>query len=374
MSGAPRPDEAAATPPKGDPQLSVLLACFAGADSAAKIRRPLSELLKQQGDTILDEGIFRVDGNGKGRVYDPRRATAGALTAALTWGIFGLVAGGGSWTSLVIWAVLGAVCGGLFTYYSVHTLPKAQLGRLAEGMHPDSSAIALFTKGTDAEEVLSSVASHEPTTATLAAIFGDLSARVTAGSADPGEDSAPPADQNTILNMLVVRMPGQHAARQALADERSATKADPTLPRVELLFESDEHGGLKVHSPTWGVHARARSNVISWGLLGLVVGAIASLTGGGGILGSLESGLVTAIGWGVFGLVAGVLYGLWVGRTVSPRRLKGMDALLPPDSSLTLAWAGGVLTKEAIDRWASPESQRLVLRFEPTARGVVLRA
>jgi hypothetical protein len=84
--------------------------------------------------------------------------------------------------------------------------------------------------------------------------------------------------------------------------------------------------------------------------------------------------LVTAIGWGVFGLVAGVLYGLWVGRTVSPRRLKGMAALLPPDSSITLAWAGGVLTKEAIDRWASPESQRLVLRFEPTARGVVLRA
>ena len=37
MSNAPRPDEAAARSSKGDPQLSILLACFEGADGAAKI-------------------------------------------------------------------------------------------------------------------------------------------------------------------------------------------------------------------------------------------------------------------------------------------------------------------------------------------------
>ena len=40
-------------------------------------------------------------------VYDPRRSMAGALTSALTWGVFGLLASGGSWASVGIWGLIG---------------------------------------------------------------------------------------------------------------------------------------------------------------------------------------------------------------------------------------------------------------------------
>ena len=99
------------------------------------------------------------------------------------------------------------------------------------------------------------------------------------------------------------------------------------------------HGGLKIHSPTWRVHARARSN---------------------------------AFGWCAFGLVAGALYGLWAGRGVSARRLKGVGPLLPPDSSMILAWAGQAATQDAIERWMAPASERLVMRYDSIGAGVLL--
>ena len=46
------------------------------------------------GDAILDEVVLRVDAKHKAQVYDPRRVLAGTLTPALTWGLFGLLAGG----------------------------------------------------------------------------------------------------------------------------------------------------------------------------------------------------------------------------------------------------------------------------------------
>ena len=63
--------------------------------------------------------------------------------------------------------------------------------------------------------------------------------------------------------------------------------------------------------------------------------------GNDGVLGAIESGLLIGVLWGIFGAFAGALYGMWAGRGVSARRLKGLGAFVPPDSSLALAWADG---------------------------------
>ena len=84
-----------------------------------------------------------------------------------------------------------------------------------------------------------------------------------------------------------------------------------------------------------------KEDIIGWGVFGVAVGAITGFVGNGGILGSIESGVVTGVLWAIFGLFAGALYGLWAGRAVSARRLKGVGPLLPPDSSVILAWADG---------------------------------
>ena len=199
--------------------LCVVLLCFDGAKRAAQIRRPLSRQLEQQGSAILYAAIIRVDGQGKARVYDPQRTVAGALTAALTWGVFGGLTGGLS--GLIVWAVIGGVCGGLFAYYREHPLSGTQLLRIGEGMRPDSSAIVVFFKGGADEPLLSTATTYRPTTATLAAVSGELSARVLA--AGPTEVAAGPGGElpaaakstvpDTLLNMLLVRLPGQHTVR-----------------------------------------------------------------------------------------------------------------------------------------------------------------
>ena len=156
--------------------LCVLLLSFDGAKPAAQIRRPMSKQLGLGGSAILDAAIIRVDGEGKARVHDPQRTVAGMLTAALTWGVFGLL------TSGVIgpigWAVIGAVCGGLFAYYREQPLSGTQLRRIGAGMRRDSSAIVVFTKGGAGTAVRSTAAAYGPTTASLVAISGELSARV----------------------------------------------------------------------------------------------------------------------------------------------------------------------------------------------------
>ena len=56
--------------------------------------------------------------------------------------------------------------------------------------------------------------------------------------------------------MLLVRLPGQHSVRQALAELAPAKKPDPGRPQVmqvEVVVESDPGGGLHVHSPNFGV-------------------------------------------------------------------------------------------------------------------------
>jgi hypothetical protein len=200
------------------------------------------------------------------------------------------------------------------------------------------------------------------------------------GAAQPVKTSATPAsaaptaaaDQAAELSMLLVRFVGEHAARQALAKSGSAKHQDHKAPQVELVIEANEHGRRRVINPTTGSAAVSKSDTISWGLFGLAWGAIVGFAGNGGVLGSIESGLVTGILWALFGLGAGALYGLWAGRGVSARRLKALGPFIPPDTSMVVAWAEGPLSQETIQRWAAPGSQRLLLRFNPVTHGAVL--
>jgi|SRR5215469_10862349 len=59
---------------------------------------------------LLDEADLRVDATQKVRIYDPGNTVRGALTMALTWGIFGLVTSGVS--AVGVSAIPGAICGG----------------------------------------------------------------------------------------------------------------------------------------------------------------------------------------------------------------------------------------------------------------------
>lgn len=230
------------------PALCVLLLCFDGAKRAAQIRRPLSKQLEQLDSAILDAAIIRVDGQGKARVYDPQRTVAGALTAALTWGVFGLLTSG--LIGPIGWAVIGAVCGGLFAYYTEQPLSGTQLRRIGEGMRPDSSAIVVFMKSAD-EALLSTTAAYEPTTASLVAVSGELSARVLAGAGGPTEVAAGPGGQlpaaeksrdgDSLLNMLLVRLPGQHTVREALPKLAATAKTPIRASRRSRWCSSPTH-------------------------------------------------------------------------------------------------------------------------------------
>jgi uncharacterized membrane protein len=359
-------------------ELCVLLACFAGAKRAAEIRRQLDKRIGQSGDAILDQVVLKVDAKHKALVYDPRRTLAGSLTPALTWGIFGLLAGG--LQGLAVWAVLGAICGGLYAYYTEHLLTKDELKRIGGRLPANSSAIVAFVRGPDPRRVLSATAASQPATASVAAVTADLSAQAYSGASNPLETSAAPAgaaptagaDQAAELSMLLVRFVGEHAARQALAKSGPARHQDHKALQVELVIEANEHGRRRVIDPTTGSTAFSKSDTISWGLFGLAWGAIVGFAGDGGVLGSIESGLVTGLLWALFGLGAGALYGLWAGRGVSARRLKALGPFIPPGTSLVVAWAEGPPSQETIQRWAAPRSQRLLLRFNPVGHGAVL--
>ena len=115
-----------------------------------------------------------------------------------------------------------------------------------------------------------------------------------------------------------------------------------------------------------------KSDVVGWGLFGVAYGVIVGFAGNGGALSSIENGVVVGVLWAIFGLFAGALYGLWAGRGVSARRLKGVGALLPPDSSMILAWADGAVTEEKIGALSTPNAKTVSLRFSPVAHGAIL--
>ena len=214
------------------PRLCVLLVCFAGAKRASHARSEPARGVRTSGGTVLDEVVLKVSGKGRASIYDPRRTMAGTLTPALTWGLFGLVASGGSWKSVVIWAVVGALCGGLYAYVTEHLLSKSELERIGERLGPDTSALAIWAEAADAQRLLSATSPLQPATASVAAIADDLSAKVLAGAATPVESASTNTGEDrastSLLSMLLIRYPGEHAARTAL---EAARKADGDAPR-----------------------------------------------------------------------------------------------------------------------------------------------
>ena len=373
-------DARAGTSAKRDRTLGVLLECFSGIKAAGQARRSLDAQLKAQGNALLDTVVLQVNAKHKVSVYDPRRVVQGTLTALLTWGLFGLVAGG--LKSLAIWAILGAICGGLWAYYTEHLLRKDELTRIGARLPASSSALVTFAETRDPRSLLKATAAHAPATASVAAIGDDLGARVFAGAADPIEVSrssgrgAIPPSQAAPTSMIMLRYPSTDTAKQiasrAAPTSKKAAAASPV--QVELVIWADPGGRRHVADPSQGVKAWAKSDLVSWGLFGVVVGALAGAFGGGGVHGFVSDAVVTGIGWAVFGLLAGALYGLWAGRAVSARRLKGLSGLLVPGSSILVAWADGPVGQDTIDPLTAPGSQRLILRFNAIEGGAVLEA
>lgn len=361
-------------------QVAVALVCFSGQKGAAKARKPLEAKLQSDGDVVLQTTVLQVNAKHKASVHDPRRVLAGALTAALTWGLFGLVAGTDKVESALIWAVLGALCGGAYAYTSEHLLTKSELARIGRSLAAGSSALVTYAEAGDPERLLAAAGAYAPSAASAAFIDADLGARVFAGTTAAVEVShrashaMPLPDETSPLSMLVYRYPDRKAAAHVAAEVAKAKPDGDRGPQIELVIETDQSGHRHVTDPTRGTAAWARSDTLSWGGFGLVWGAIVGALGGGGILGFLEGGLATGIGWAVFGLVAGSLYGLWAGRSISARRLKGIGPILAPGTSTVLAWADGAPRPVDLELLAQPGSQHLVLLFNPVERGAVLEA
>jgi hypothetical protein len=353
-------------------QVGVMLACFDQPKAAARARRPLDTRLRSDGDVVLDSVILKVNAKHKVTVYDPRRVRAGALTATLTWGLFGLVTGGGT-QGLIVSAVLGAIVGGAGGYALEHIPTKAQLARIGARLPVRTSALLTFAETSDPGGMLAAAAACAPVVASAAAIGEDLAAEVLTPITDSQQPPHPAGraglpSQPALLSMIVFRYPGPGAARQVATRIAADNAQAKHLPQVELVLSTDRSGRRHVADPSHGVAAMARSDVISWGGFGLVFGAIAGAAGGG-LLGFLNSALLTGLIWGLFGLLAGALYGLWAGRAISARGLKGVGVLLIPDSSMLVAWADGPASPEALATLAAPGSQRLVLCFNQVEEG-----
>jgi hypothetical protein len=373
-------DARAGTGAKHDRALGVLLECFSETKSAGKARHRLDAHLKAQGAALLDTVVLQVNAKHKVSVHDPRRVVQGTLTAALTWGLFGLVAGG--LKSLAVWAILGAICGGLWAYYTEHLLRKDELARIGARLPASSSALVIFAESRDPRSLLKATADHAPATASVAAVGADLGARVFAGAADPIEVSRSsgggviPPGRIAPTSMIMLRYPRTGTAKQVASKAAPTSKnaAAASLVQVELVIWADPGGRRHVADPSQGVKAWAKSDLVSWGLFGVIVGALAGAFGGGGVHGFVDDAVVTGIGWAVFGLVAGALYGLWAGRAVSARRLKGLSGLLGPGTSMLVAWADGPVSADTIGTLTVPGSQRLILRFNAVEGGAVLEA
>jgi hypothetical protein len=291
----------------------------------------------------------------------------------LTWGLFGLAANG--WKGLIIWAVVGAACGAGFTYYSVHHVTKAELASIGNHLPANSSVLMTFVECSDPRRLLAATAGHQVSAASAAVISPDLEATVFAGAANPIEVSrssgspALPADETALMSMILLRYPDVDTAKQTAA-RIAKEKSGAQDAQVELIIKVDANGHRHVTDPKFGPKAWAKSDIVSWGLFGVVVGAIAGAFGGG----IFKGAVVTGIGWALFGLFAGTLYGLWAGRSVTARRLRGIGPILAPGSSMLLAWAEGAVKRETIDSLAKANAERLVLLFNPIEGGAVLEA
>lgn len=356
-----------------DRKLAVLLACFPDAHAAGNARKPLEDKLRSVGDLILDTTVVKVNAKHKAAVHDPRRVTAGTLTAGFTWGLFGLVTGG--WLGAVIWAVLGGLCGGGYAYYGEHLETKAELASLGARLPAQSSALLTFAETSDPRRLLAATADHAPSAASIAAIGDDLSVHVFAGAGNPMEVSrssgahALSPDRATAVDLIMVRYAAPDTAKQVASRITKANGKAPDATQVDLVVETDRHGRRHTHTPKLGTAAMTKSDIVSWGAFGVLAGAISGATDGG----IVKSGVVTGIGWAVFGAFAGSLYGLWVGRSISGRRLEAIGPLLAPGTSMLLAWGDGD-DQRTVEVLSAPSSQRLVLRFNAVERGALIEA
>ena len=185
-----------------------------------------------------------------------------------------------------------------------------------------------------------------------------------------------PPGQTAPTSMIMLRYPSTGTARQiasrAAPTSKKAAAASPV--QVELVIWADPGGRRHVADPSQGAAAWAQSDLISWGLFGVVVGALAGAFGGGGVHSIVNNTVVTGIAWAVFGLAAGALYGLWAGRAVSARRLKSLGPFVAPGTSMLVAWADGPLRQDTLGTLTAPGSQQLILRFNPVEGGAVLEA
>ena len=358
--------------------VAVALLCFEGKKSASTHQSALEERLRSAGDKVLQTTVLQVDGKHKASVHDPRRVIVGALTAALTWGLFGLVAGTNKLESTVVWAALGAICGGIYAYTTEHVLTKSQLARIGSRLAPDSSALVVYLETRDAKRLLSTAGEYMPSTASVAVVDPDLGAHVFAGTTAPVEvpsgsaGSSSEPDETSALSMLLFRYPDPKIAAQVAQAAARGKPGANGAPQIELIIETDRNGRRHVTDPSRGAAAWARADVVSWGLFGVVFGAFAGAIGGGGLHGAVSDAVVTGIGWAVFGLVAGALYGLWAGRSISARRLKGIGPILAPGTSSLLAWSGGAPRDVSLAPFERPDAQRLVLCFNAVDGGAVL--
>jgi len=348
-------------------QLGVLLLCFDRLKAAAAARRPLDEELRSRGAAVLDTAVMKVNAKHRASVYDPRRVLQGTLTAALTWGVFGLLSGG--LASLGVWAIIGAVCGGSYAYLNEHILTKSELARLGDRLPASTSALLTFAVTSDPGGMLQAAAARAPAVASVAAIDDNLGSHVVAPAAGPHQDS-----RAALLNMIVLRYPDPGTAKQIASRAAPKSKKETGPVQVELVIWADRDGRRHVADPTHGAKAYGTSDMISWGVFGLVFGALAGATGGGGVHSFVASAVVTGIGWALFGLAAGALYGLWAGRAISARRFTGLRGLLVPGSSILGAWADGPVPPEAITPLRAPGAQLLILGFSPVEGGAVLEA
>lgn len=361
-----------------DPVLSLLLVCFNGRATAAKHRRPLVEQLIDDGAVVLDQAVLGASARRKVRVYDPRRTLAGALTPALTWGLLGLLASDGSVAGLLVWGLIGGVGGGVIAYFVEHNLSKHSLAKAGAQLPADSSALGVFLRSGDAMTMLQSTDAFGPTTASVAAIASDLSARVWVGAPNPVEHTPstkaadPLTEGATLASLVFLRFPGRRTAHKVWAEVTGGKVDKEAAIKAELIVAVDSRSRLHVDSPSQGSRAVARSDVVTWGLFGVAFGFLAGWGAQGTFFGAVGEGVLTGLVWAVFGLAAGALYGLWAGRSDSARRLKGLNPLLPPDTSLLDAWADGVVTDEALAPWSPPGAERLVLRFTTVEHGAIL--
>ena len=116
-------------------------------------------------------------------------------------------------------------------------------------------------------------------------IFGEGVRRGCDPSRELGDQRRRERDENestTLLNMLLLRYPGEHTAKAAL---KTAAKANGHPPQVELIFETAKNGKRRVSSPTAGVADMVKEGIIGWGVFGLAVGAITASSATGAFSG-----------------------------------------------------------------------------------------